>query len=40
MNELETIRRELHDTRLVLESINLALWKIEEHLAKGVQIAK
>jgi len=40
MNELEQIRRELHETMLVLQSINYALWKIEEHLAMGVQIAK
>lgn len=40
MNEFETIRKELHETMLVLQSINHALWKIEEHLATGVQIAK
>jgi len=40
MNELEQIRQELHETMLVLQSINHALWKIEEHLATGVQIAK
>ena len=40
MNEEEQIRRELHETMLVLQSINHALWKIEEHLGKGVQIAK